>query len=977
MPESGREGELATLMDQAFSDDGSEARALANVKRGLFGETPRPPRPVMLSRYVLLERIGVGGLGVVYAGYDPELDRRVAIKLVRARRRGSAGSRERLVREAQAMAKLAHPHVITVHDVGTYGGPEGPAGPPGVESEGVFVVMEHVAGAGLDAWLAQGERAWHEIVDVLVAAGRGLVAAHAAGLVHRDFKPSNVLVGNDGRVRVLDFGLARTDATASEASPPSVDEDVGRESVARAEVLTRTGGLLGTPAYMAPEQHDGVRADARADQYSFCVTLWEALYGARPFAGATLDELAQAKRAAVLPAEPPRVQVPRRIHDALVRGLAADPEARHPSLAALLRTLERRPGARRLWAAAAVGIGIFAGAWMLARSPASPDPCEASATLLSGVWDEDIRGEASRAFAATELPFAAQTWATVAGELDDYAARMGVLRQEVCAATHVHETQPVAVMERRNACLDRGLEALARVGSLFATADAAVVVHAVEVTEQLPVLDACLEPWADAAASEMAMQDRGRLEHALTQAGVLRAAGRYGDAEAQAADAVATARASEHPGGLARALLTHGVTLLDNGKEEEAERELFDAIATAERAGDEATAASALVHVARHLVAQARTDEAERLLAMAAAKIERHGLQRTLGVELLHAEGDLSRRRGRVREALDTAREVLAAAEARYDPRHTEVARARTRVALGLHETGDTEGAVALLERAHEAYVARLGPDHPHVAETIGLLANLDDDRGAYAKGLERHRDVVETLGRVYGPSHLKVAQARVNLAASLMAQEQREEALAELGMAAEAYEAAGKSEHVDMALILVNMSTIERERGELEAARKAGDRAVELSRRAFGEEHPQTAMAMAVRAQAMSAQGRHADAIDDLTTARERVRDVGGDDHPLVGMLGKALGEARLASGDRAGALQSFEEAVRVLELRGGDVRELVTARIAIARERASEDPQEARTQLLEARRAWTSAGHDWDRLVRDEAWIEPLLRD
>ncbi|HEY7375739.1 MAG TPA: serine/threonine-protein kinase, partial [Polyangia bacterium] len=244
-----------------------------------------PSEPALLDpgarigRYLIIERVGAGAMGVVYGAYDPELDRKIAVKLLKG---GDAGpedaARARLLREAKAMARLAHPNVIAVYDVGIFDGQ-------------IFLAMEFLSAGTLRSWLADRPRGWREVLDVFVAAGRGLAAAHAAGLVHRDFKPDNVLLDKEGRPRVVDFGLAR-DAAGAPA------DDHGGETHARAAAettsgthlgtLTRKGAIMGTPAYMAPEQITGEATDARTDQFSFCVTLWEALHGERPFFGESL-----------------------------------------------------------------------------------------------------------------------------------------------------------------------------------------------------------------------------------------------------------------------------------------------------------------------------------------------------------------------------------------------------------------------------------------------------------------------------------------------------------------------------------------------------------------------------------------------------------------------------------------------------------------------------------------------------------------
>jgi Tol biopolymer transport system component/tRNA A-37 threonylcarbamoyl transferase component Bud32 len=303
---------------------------------------PRAPLPpgMTIGRYVLSRVLGVGGMGVVYAGRDVQLERDVAVKLLRPDAAVAPPMQQaRLWREAQAMARLSHPNVITVYEVGKH-------------DDQVFVSMELVAGGTLSEWLHAAPRPWREIVRAFRAAGEGLSAAHAAGLVHRDFKPDNVLVRSDGRFCVGDFGLARASGEASDSGLTAATER------ALDQRLTRTGAVVGTPAYMAPEQARSDAADQRSDQFSFCVALWEALYGVRPFSGATVAERLAAVDAG--PPRPPRgAKVPRYLAHALTRGLAADPNARFVTMDALLVALAPR---RRALAWLAIPVAVVAAA---------------------------------------------------------------------------------------------------------------------------------------------------------------------------------------------------------------------------------------------------------------------------------------------------------------------------------------------------------------------------------------------------------------------------------------------------------------------------------------------------------------------------------------------------------------------------------------------------------------------------------------
>jgi len=335
-------GGLSTIADRVTAPTGpSTSRA------GVIALAPG----TMVGRYRVKATLGAGGMGVVYRAVDPELGRDVALKLLRGDRAGDDEER-RLVREGQALAKVSHPNVIAVHDVGTTDGR-------------VWVAMELVNGTNLREWLAERQRSFAEVLAVLAASGRGLAAAHAAGLVHRDFKPDNVLVGRDGRVRVTDFGLARRERQPGPVTSGSIalrgDEPVDA-------VLTREGALVGSPAYMAPEQLAGDHVDARSDQFGFCVTLHEALYGARPFAGKTLFELEDnVTHGRVAPPPPGTARVPAGLRAIVLRGLSVRPGDRFPAMDHLLAALGRsRARGLRVIAAIAASLALAAGVGLFA-----------------------------------------------------------------------------------------------------------------------------------------------------------------------------------------------------------------------------------------------------------------------------------------------------------------------------------------------------------------------------------------------------------------------------------------------------------------------------------------------------------------------------------------------------------------------------------------------------------------------------------
>ncbi len=422
----------------------------AALATALFGH---PEEVVRLGRFRVLERLGEGGMGVVYAGHDDELDRRVAIKLLHVELGDDPEARARLRREAQALARLSHPNVVQIFEVGEHRGQR-------------YVAMEYVPGQTLHTWLHAGPpRPWRSVLEVLVAAGRGLAAAHEVGLVHRDFKPGNVILAADGRARVLDFGLARSQgdvpgqgvlSAASAATSPLTSP------------LTLTGGVLGTPAYMAPEQFHGLRCDARSDQFSFCVALFEALYGLRPFAGTSALELCGAVDREQRVPIPAGSLVPAWLHAVVLRGLARAPEDRWPSMAALLHELTRdRDGQRRrrrltagIAALTSVALAL-AGTFGVSRlrEYQHEAQCLAEGAQISAVWNPIVRAQ----LVAAVAPVDAAAREQLALELDDIDAAASHWRRLRCDACRdpVATTTTLQFMQQRvQRCFDEARDNL-------------------------------------------------------------------------------------------------------------------------------------------------------------------------------------------------------------------------------------------------------------------------------------------------------------------------------------------------------------------------------------------------------------------------------------------------------------------------------------------------------------------------------------
>lgn len=378
---------------------------------------PMIRRGTEVSRYLVLDTLGSGGMGRVFSAHDPELDRRVAIKvLFEGRATHSSSGANELLREGRALASLRHPNIVSVYDIGWHDGE-------------LFIAMEYVEGKTFDAWLRDSAPSNDERLDHYLEAGRALAAAHDAGIIHGDFKPANVMVEDSGRVVVLDFGLARSRIESGTLHDGDVDG------------VTRG---VGTPAYMAPEQHCHQRATQSSDQFAFCVALYEAFVGTRPFPQRGLIKLTQAVLDGAY--EDPGAKMPGWIWREVERGLQLNPEDRHPDMHALLRALNPGRRRRRLLAVTGAGVGVLAAAGALSVV-GDPAPCKDAHAQLAGVWDPQVRTALTARY--TDTP----AWPAIRDQLDQFAERWTAAWQESCEATRVHETQSENLLDQRMACL--------------------------------------------------------------------------------------------------------------------------------------------------------------------------------------------------------------------------------------------------------------------------------------------------------------------------------------------------------------------------------------------------------------------------------------------------------------------------------------------------------------------------------------------
>ncbi len=664
-----------------------------------------PSAPARIGRYLVIQVLGRGGMGIVLEAFDPELDRRVALKLLHPERaRGAA--RLRLLREAQALARLSHPNVVQVYDVGMHG-------------DQVFMAMELVRGRTISAWLREQPRPWTEIVERFVAAGKGLRAAHEVGLVHRDFKPQNVLVGDDGRVRVADFGLAG--AGELEALPPAEPGGPSTTSYL-ATPLTATGAVLGTPRYMAPEQHGALEVGPAADQFAFCVALHEAVFGSHPFEGDSSMGLAINVIEGRLVAPPDASGRPKWLLAAIRRGLAPSPAERHPSLDDLLHVLEHEPLRRRRRRFAGVlalllGLGVGTTAWLSASLDA---PCSGGGAALEDVWSQPQR---SAVIAAMEG--GGETAEVVVQTLDAYAEQWTSSHRAVCLE-HRDEAMSSETFDRAMGCLQRDRAALDGVVETVATGAPQAVRAATSAAASLPAPARCrdrehlardpatpTDPTQAAAVAEQrerlaraaAVHDAGALQAGLDE---LAEIGRQADVLG-------------HVPLVAERALVGGRLAIDRGDWSLARRELDVALVRALESRSDALAAES---AARALFVdvmldgpQPRDPEDE---AIARALVERVGSPPALAVLLANNVGVVRGMSGDREEAVRWFGQALAQADASGEVDPVDHCGIIINVA---RETKDPAARDALFVRAEELAERWLGKDHEKTLEIAVLRA--------------------------------------------------------------------------------------------------------------------------------------------------------------------------------------------------------------------------------------------------------------
>nr|HEX4315953.1 serine/threonine-protein kinase [Kofleriaceae bacterium] len=803
-------------------------------------------RGAAIGKYVVGDVVGEGASGRVYAAWEPELDRRVALKVLRA----GAGGRDRVVREAQAMARLAHPNVVAVHEVGTFDG-------------SVYVAMELVGGETLRAWTAR-VRPWRDVARVLIEVARGLAAVHAADLVHRDVKPDNVVIGDDGRARIADFGLAYRDRDRGNDGGSDRDSGGGGDA----------DGVAGTPAYMAPEVLRGGGGDAASDQFAFGVMAYELLAGRRPFTGASWAALVRA-----IDDGPPSAiggACPTWLDAIVRRCLAPEAARRHASMRDVAHAIAygaaKRSPAR--WIAGACSLAAIASvATWLASSGGEPAPpaCAVEAADAAALWTPAMR---------------AQLAGPAAAAVDRWVAEFARERAALCAAT-----DPAPQLAARARCLDERRGELAELLSRGAAARD----HVLDALAVLPPPSECR--LADAGAADPLPLDPQRAAAARDVAAklpALRARVALGDARGSvdaAAALVAEARASEHAPTVADALLTLADARRGAGALADAALDARDAAATAERGHADALAARAWVSRVAIAGDRRELDAAADLDALATAAVARAGSPPRLVAVLARARGLAAFARG----DLAGAREQLTDARARFTtlasrpsptpatsspaadlaPPSLDVAACDIALAAVAREAGDLDTAERLDRGALAIDRALRPPAHPDIARDLHDLAGVLRLRGDLDAAVASYREALAAEVATQGERSVAAGLTHNSLGLVLMARRDWAGAATELATALDILDAAG---HGDRAFAAHNLGLVAQARGEHAAALTWFARAGTTYTATIGDAAAPAIRLSLDRARSELALGHRDSADRDARAARDAARTAGID---------------------------------------------------------------------------------------------------
>lgn len=822
-----------------------------------------------LDRYIILDKLGEGGMGVVYAAYDPKLDRKIALKVLRgARSSRSLEAQDRLVAEARALARVSHPNIVTVHDVGVAG-------------DEVFVGMELVDGRSVPAWLDESERTWNEVRELFIGVAQGLIAIHDAGLIHRDVKPENILIDRRGRVRVTDFGLARPMQGA-----PAVLE-AGEASVVEGAVagprvdLTRSGMHMGTPAFMAPEQFDRSEATEQSDQFSYCVAFWTCLYQQRPFGGDSFIALMNNVVKGRLRAPPTDSRVPAWLHRVVARGLSVDPKERYPNMRALLEALEagdpRARTRRLLTGVVSMGLlaAVAAGAFVQQRAQErrAEAACHERADELA--WGEDTATELRAHFLASGAAEARDIAVRVDEELDDFAVRWRDTKLEACLAGDVHAEIDADLAQRTHECLDEQRAHFETTVDTLLEADKVLVTRSLRTVQGLPEVTSCRDAQQLARMPSRPDDPTVRAEvhelyKTLARTMVDEHVGTYEQGLTTSRAVLERAEASGYLPLIATAQYRVAVFLEKRGNYEEAVElwvEAFEAAAVAgheELAGD---AARVLAFTEGYQLARydagLRWAQIARVYHRRGGKLD--GLQEAQRLDVMAVMLEM---KGELQASLEMHRKSIALRRKVAGDRDKSVGYGLHNMAAVLESADENDAALEARREALKIFEAHFGPDNPTTLHVRFALANLQRDMGSFEDAEAGFYEVMRSWEKVLGPDHPDVGDARNAL------------------------------------------GRLRRKQGRFDEGIALHGEALAIHLAALGPDHPDTAQTRTDLAQALTATGALDEASEHFRLALDALAEADGDQSDRIGRARYGLGRIALRRGLALDALDHLRAA-------------------------------------------------------------------
>ena len=959
------------------------------------------PRGSMVGRYLLLERLGGGGGGEVFAAFDPILDRKVALKFLH----GSRATEEALVREGRLLAKVVHPAVVEVHEVASHEGRP-------------YMAMELVDRGDLASFAkeARDHGAHARLLEALCKVAEGIAAAHEAEVVHGDIKPSNVLRAASDQLKVSDFGIGRLRAEATEGG----------------------GRPIGTPTFMAPEQHEGRVPDERSDQYSFCLTAWHSLLGSNPFdvgdtsrattrAADDTDErgrLEEGKRAGP-PSWPGVRGIPRSVGDVLRRGLDPDPDRRWPSMQALLAELRPDPARRRtqrllgFGGATAVVVAAVFGVQRYddARREAA---CDATRSELDGVWDDEAREGVRAALLSSEAGYADATVERVVPRIDAWAQTWGDHRVEACRNHQVARTWNDTASERAQWCLEEHLTELGAAVTELRSGGEGVASRAVSVASALPNVAGCTDPSILAKRPDPPARDLHdtTLEavRLIARAETLVRLGRYTEGLSVTHEAQTLLGSAETSPLFASALYLEGRILSKDADADAAEAKLVEAYKVASTARNwevAAGAAETLTFVVGRLAGRPREGktwltQAEVAASLAGDPFGVHETARTSNLAVVENAA------GNYDEAEALHNKAIELAKASFGEDHPVLSvRLSNLAAVYIRQARYAEAKAAyesVLERREQV----LGPDHPDTLGTRGNLAAVLQFLGETEASAEMLREVLVRRERVLGPNHPEVAQSLENLATVLNDLGQHEEARGMLDRALDIRSSDGETvamaltlstlasvhaaqarpdeavelrkralrireehlgpDHSDVGETLINLGTDYFQMNQYDDASAAFTRAKAIFEGAFEGEHPSLGAAINNLGDVALEQGDYETAVERYREAHAMWSKTLGDEHPLTATVLAHWGTAKLLDGDATEARSLLERAITTFGAGRGAAEQVAYAQIDLAEAivAAGGERSEAVTHARKARATFEGLGERGRQNVeRVDAWL------